>query len=166
MKKEENLVLCGANAYEEKFYLNEQFQKLPQEIKDELQIMCVLYTQDVGGIFLLEFDKKGNLHFRTEAASDDYSYDEIGSVLKLKSSRGRRKIFCGLWRCIINWFSGPMSEKPRGNTHENRNSTAEKSCNTGAYGRSDRPAFSFALQRAWSWSGLYGNGQRQGDFLP
>ena len=84
MKKEENLVLCGANAYEEKFYLNEQFQKLPQEIKDELQIMCVLYTQDVGGIFLLESDKKGNLHFRTEVASDDYSYDEIGSVLKIK----------------------------------------------------------------------------------
>lgn len=82
--KKENVVLCGASAYEEKYYLNQQFKNLPTQIQEELQIMCVLYTQDVGGIFLLEFDEEGNLQFRTEAAQDDFSYDEIGSALKIR----------------------------------------------------------------------------------
>ena len=82
--KKENVVLCGASAYEEKYYLNQQFKNLPTQIQEELQIMCVLYTQDVGGIFLLEFDEEGNLQFKTEAAQDDFSYDEIGSALKIR----------------------------------------------------------------------------------
>ncbi len=81
---EETIVLCGANAYEEKYYLNERFGKLPTQIQEELQIMCVLFTHDVGGIFLVEFDTEGKLHFKTEAADGDYTYDEIGAVLKIK----------------------------------------------------------------------------------
>ena len=84
MEENGTVVLCGANAYEEKYYLNEKFSSLPTQIREELQIMCVLFTHDVGGIFLLEFDEDGVLHFRTEAANDDYSYDEIGAVLKIK----------------------------------------------------------------------------------
>ena len=50
-KANEAVVLCGASAYEEKYYLNPQFSKLPEHIRQELQIMCVLYTQKVGGIY-------------------------------------------------------------------------------------------------------------------
>lgn len=82
--RQENIVLCGASAYEEKFYLNEEFAPLPDSIKDELKILCVLYTQDVGGILTLEYEEDGKLYFRTECAEDDFSYDEIGSVLKIK----------------------------------------------------------------------------------
>ena len=46
--------------------------------------IVVLYTNDVGGILLLEFDKDGYLHFRTEATENDTTYDEIGAVLKIK----------------------------------------------------------------------------------
>ena len=80
----ERTVLCAASAYEEKFYLNDSFASLPESIQDELKIMCVLYTQDVGGILVMEFEEDGTLCFRTEAAENDYSYDEIGSVLKIK----------------------------------------------------------------------------------
>ena len=52
----ETIVLCGANAYEEKYYLNERFKNLPKQIQEELQIMCVLFTHEIGGIFLIEFD--------------------------------------------------------------------------------------------------------------
>ena len=82
--EKEKVVLCGASAYEEKYYMNEMFKRLPNQIQEEIQIMCVLYTQDVGGVFLLEFDEEGNLQFRTEAAEDDFSYDEIGSELKIR----------------------------------------------------------------------------------
>ena len=78
------IVLCASNAYNRKFYLNEKFQGLPEAIKEELQIMCVLYTEDVGGILELIFDEDGNLEFRTSFEDNDYFYDEIGSVLKIK----------------------------------------------------------------------------------
>ncbi|MDO4633895.1 MAG: DUF6145 family protein [Eubacteriales bacterium] len=81
---QEKVVLCGANAYNQKFYINEDFDSLPQAIKDELKIMCVLYVQDIGGILTLEYDEEGNLCFRTDAESDDFGYDEIGSVLKIR----------------------------------------------------------------------------------
>ena len=45
---QDKIVLCGANSYEEKFYMNPDFDNLPQHIKDELKIMCVLYVHDVG----------------------------------------------------------------------------------------------------------------------
>ena len=83
-RKEETVVLCGANSYDEKYYLNPRFSNLPKHIQDELKVMCVLYTNDVGGILLLEFDKDGYLHFRTEATENDTTYDEIGAVLKIK----------------------------------------------------------------------------------
>ena len=44
--------------------------------------MCVLYTEDVGGILELVFDEDGNLDFRTSCKENDFFYDEIGSVHK------------------------------------------------------------------------------------
>ena len=47
------IVLCASSKYEQKYYLNQDFIGLPDEIKKELKIMCVLFTEDVGGIFTL-----------------------------------------------------------------------------------------------------------------
>ena len=78
------VVLCASNAYNKKYYLNENFEGLPQAIKDELKIMCVLFTEDVGGILTLMFEEDGTLVFQTEAEEGDLLYDEIGSVLLVK----------------------------------------------------------------------------------
>lgn len=90
---QEKVVLCGASAYQQKFYLNEDFSSLPDGVRDELKIMCVLYVQDVGGVLTLEFDEEGNLNFHTEAEENDFSYDEIGSVLKIREiQRTKREL--------------------------------------------------------------------------
>ena len=81
---QDKIVLCGSSAYEEKFYLNEDFSGLPQQIKDELKIMCVMYTEDVGGALTLKFDEEGTLIFEASADEGDLLYDDIGSVLKIK----------------------------------------------------------------------------------
>ena len=81
---QENIVLCGASSYEQKYYLNPEFESLPEAVKQELQIMCVLYTADVGGVLLLVFDENGNLELKVEHNEGDFSFDEIGSVLKIK----------------------------------------------------------------------------------
>ena len=81
---QEKVVLCGASAYEQKYYFNQDFASLPEAVKQELQIMCVLYTEDIGGVLTLEFDEDGELQFKTEAWDADGMYDDIGSVLKIK----------------------------------------------------------------------------------
>ena len=90
-KANETVVLCGASAYEEKYYLNPDFQKLPQGIQDELKLMCVLYTEDVGGTLTLKFDEDGELIFETAADEGDLLYDEIGSVLKVKQLQNTKQ---------------------------------------------------------------------------
>ena len=81
---DEEMVLCAASSYEQKYYLNPEFESLPDAVKQELQIMCVLYTADVGGVLLLVFDENGNLELKVEHNEGDFSFDEIGSVLKIK----------------------------------------------------------------------------------
>ena len=81
---QENVVLCGASAYEQKYYFNQDFDSLPESVKQELHIMCVLYTEEIGGILTLELDDNGSLQFKTEALDADAMYDEIGSVLRIK----------------------------------------------------------------------------------
>lgn len=81
---QENTILCVANSYEQKFYINEEFASLPQMIKDELKIMCVLFTEDVGGMLTLEFEEDGTLYFNVDADEEDLLFDEIGSVLLVK----------------------------------------------------------------------------------
>jgi len=87
----DKVVLCASSAYDKKYYFNEDFQMLPEQIKKELKIMCVLYTEDVGGILVLEFDNDGNLLFRVEADEGDYLFDEIGSGLKIKELQKTKK---------------------------------------------------------------------------
>lgn len=48
---QDRVVLCASSAYEKKYYINEDFQALPEQIKNELKIMCVLFTEDVGAFF-------------------------------------------------------------------------------------------------------------------
>lgn len=88
---QDKIVLCGASAYEQKYYFNQDFSSLPDAVKQELQIMCVLYTEDIGGILTLEFDEEGNLQFKTEALDADAMYDEIGSVLKIKQVQSEKR---------------------------------------------------------------------------
>lgn len=94
---QDDIVLCSASKYTQKYYLNEDFNNLPDAIKQELQIMCVLFTEDVGGIILLAFDENGNLQITTQAYEEDILYDEIGSALKIKEIRKtKRELFAQL----------------------------------------------------------------------
>ena len=87
----EKVVLCGANAYEKKYYFNKEFDKIPESIKEELHIICVLFTEEVGGIFTICFDEDGSLELETDAAPEDYLYDEIGSGLLVRKIRDTKQ---------------------------------------------------------------------------
>ena len=63
---QDNIVLCGASSYEQKYYFNQDFASL-------------------------EYDENGNLQFKTEALEADGRFDEIGSALKIKEIQRSKK---------------------------------------------------------------------------
>ena len=69
---ENKIVLCGANAYEKKYYFKEeQFKMIPESIKEELHIIM-----------------------ETNADDDDIYYDEVSSGLLIAEiRRSRQELF-------------------------------------------------------------------------
>ena len=88
---EEKIVLCGANAYDQKYYFNDKFKGIPESIQNELHIICVLFTEEVGGIFTIEFEQDGSISMRTEYTDDDFLYDEVSSGLLVGEIRRKRQ---------------------------------------------------------------------------
>ena len=43
-------------------------------LSDELHVMCVMLTVEIGGIFTMWFDSDGSLQFETEAVDADAMY--------------------------------------------------------------------------------------------
>ncbi len=92
IKMEDNrVVLCGANAYEQKYYFNEQFKSIPESIKNELHIICVMFTEEVGGIFTIVFEEDGSISMETNADENDFYYDEVSSGLLISEIRRKRQ---------------------------------------------------------------------------
>ena len=85
------VVLCAASAYDKKYYFNRSFDRLPESVKDELHILCVLFTEEIGGIFSIVFTSSGDVELETQADEGDLLYDEIGSALMIKEIRRKKQ---------------------------------------------------------------------------
>ena len=85
------IVLCGANAYEQKYYFNPVFKQIPESIKKELNIISVLFTQEAGGIFTIVFEEDGTISIETNADEEDITYDEITAGLLVGEVRRKRQ---------------------------------------------------------------------------
>ena len=108
---EEEIVLCAASAYEQKFYFNSEFKALPEGVRQELQIMCVMFTEDVGGVLLVVYDEDGNLQLKVEYEENDFFFDEIGSVLKIKELQNtKRELFESLEMFFRVFYLGEETE--------------------------------------------------------
>lgn len=90
-EKRERVVLCGANAYEQKYYFNEMFRSIPESVREELHIICVLFTEEVGGVFMIVFEEDGSVSLETDAREEDILYDEISSGLLVREIRMQRQ---------------------------------------------------------------------------
>ena len=91
LTRSDSTVLCGASSYVQKYYFNEKFKMLPDEIKNELKIMCVSFTEEAGGILTLEFDKSGTLNFCVRVDDGDFSFDDIESGMKISSYQRKKE---------------------------------------------------------------------------
>ncbi len=111
---DERIILCGANAYEKKYYFNERFKQIPGSIQDELHILCVLFTEEAGGIFTIVFEPDGSVSLETDAEESDIYYDEISSGLLIgEVRRKRRELLASLslyYRALI--LKEDLTEQP------------------------------------------------------
>lgn len=65
-------ILCAAKNTDFKgFALNPEFQKLPDEIKEKLRKICAEFVENVGGVFVIQFEEDGTPEFVTEEPSDE-----------------------------------------------------------------------------------------------
>ena len=85
------IVLCGSNAYEKKYYFKPLFDSVPESVKEELHIICVLFTEEAGGVFLIVFEPDGSISMETEAAEEDILYDDITAGLLVSEIRRHRQ---------------------------------------------------------------------------
>ena len=104
------IVLCGASAYSKKFYIDQNFKNLPDSIKDELKIMCVLFTEDVGGVLERVFDEEGKLEFRASCDEGDLLYDDIGCGLKIRELQRTKEDLLSALELYYKVMTGQLDE--------------------------------------------------------
>lgn len=79
---EKKLVIC-VSPYEHKYYIEPEFEDIPEAIKDELIEAVAKIAEKVNGIISIGFNEEGNL-FIEQTAQDDVFVDEIGAALEIK----------------------------------------------------------------------------------
>ncbi len=104
------MVLCGSNSYNQKYYLDKRFEKLPSGVKDELKILCVLFTEEVGGTITFSYDEDGKLLIETGCDEGDLLYDNIGAGLLVKKMQNDRQEFFEALELYYRVFI--LGEKP------------------------------------------------------
>ena len=104
------IVLCGASAYSKKFYIDQNFKNLPDSIKDELKIMCVLFTEDVVGVLELVLDEEGKLEFRASCDEGDLLYDDIGCGLKIRELQRTKEDLLSALELYYKVMTGQLDE--------------------------------------------------------
>jgi len=111
---DDRVILCGANSYEQKYYFNQDFALIPDSIKEELNVICVLFTEEVGGVLMIGFDEEGKVILITDADEDDLLYDEIGAGLLVKEvTRRKQELFESLelfYRTFVLGEDADLSE--------------------------------------------------------
>lgn len=80
MEKNNNVV-GGASVYSQKYFLSPEYQKLPAQVLEEIQALCVFYAQKLHCVFTVNFNDEGKIYFETRALETDYHFDDIGAKL-------------------------------------------------------------------------------------
>lgn len=88
--KSENNVLCVSNSYLKKYYFNPIFDSIPSLVKDELKSLCVLFTEDVGGVLMFKYNHNLKLEIMSYMLDNDIYYDEVGALLKIKKIKNEK----------------------------------------------------------------------------
>ena len=94
---EDRIVLAASSSYDRKYFFNQEFEALPESIREDIQVMLVMFTMEIGGILTMSFDEEGTMLIESESDEEDILYDEIGAHLKIKQmTNDRQELFQNL----------------------------------------------------------------------
>lgn len=95
MNKDDN-IFCVANSYTKSYWLSPDFANLPKSVKEELQALSVIFTEDVGGLLVFRFEGD-KLIIDIRHDEKDYYFDEIGAGLRVrKLMEDKEELFSSL----------------------------------------------------------------------
>ncbi len=78
--------VIGAASWEnQKYFFDPEFNALPDSIKEEIRIICVVMAQRLGCTFLMGFKDEGDVYFEIVKGENAYDFDDIGADLEIKS---------------------------------------------------------------------------------
>lgn len=87
----EKKVLAAASYAQQKYYLEKEFEALPEQIREEIQVVCVTLAEKLACTFLMGFYEDGEVYFETVKNEDDFNFDEIGAELEVKELMRTKK---------------------------------------------------------------------------
>lgn len=77
-------VLAVVSQYADKYFLNEELGKLPEEIRKEVLVLLIMVTEEAGGITVLGFEEDGEVYLASTCEEGDLGYDEISAGLLIR----------------------------------------------------------------------------------
>lgn len=94
-------VLAAASYEKQKYYIMPEFKALPDEVKEEIKILCVLAAQKLTCTFVIGFQEEGDIYFETVCAQDQFDFDEIGAGLEINQIKRKHK---ELLKALQLWY--------------------------------------------------------------
>lgn len=93
-------VLLAVSPYIKKYYFNEKYNTLPQDIKNELLEEIAIIAEKINGIITLGFEEDGNIYFE-EKYEDPMLYDDIGGQLEIRKMQTEKQ---NLFESLKLWY--------------------------------------------------------------
>ncbi|MCD8089467.1 MAG: DUF6145 family protein [Clostridiales bacterium] len=97
-------VICAASVYKQKYFFNDKYSGLPEEIKKEIRVKVVTLAEKLHCIFIMGFYDDGEIYFETRAEEGDFAFDEIGAALEAERlKRSERELISrlGVWYTVF-----------------------------------------------------------------
>ncbi|MCL1936174.1 MAG: DUF6145 family protein [Defluviitaleaceae bacterium] len=69
-------ILVASSVYNEKYYIESEFEKIPINIQEELKTICIKTSNYLHCIFLIGFNEDGSIYFEARAKDEDNLFKE------------------------------------------------------------------------------------------
>lgn len=94
-------IIAGAAFENEKFYFEQEFNDIPDSIKDEIKIICVTIAFKLECTFLIGFHEDGDVFFEIIKPEDAIDFDDIGAELEVKEVKRQKS---ELLKALSMWY--------------------------------------------------------------
>lgn len=109
----EKTVLAAAGYDTKKYYLAEEFENLPDNIKSEIRTICAVLADKLMCTFIMGFYEDGEIYFETVKSEDAIDFDDIGAALEIKEIERNQKELLKSLKLWYIMFKTPEGEQLR-----------------------------------------------------